>query len=80
MANGYVTKDSMRRSLTNQPPRDQAIVDRFERVREPAIEFSDTIFDLCPESPERSIALRKLEEAVMYAIKSIAIHQESIPG
>lgn len=80
MATGYLTRESMRKSLTNQPPRDAAIVARFETVREPALAFMETIFDQCPETPERSLALRALEESVMWAIKSIAINQDDIPG
>jgi len=65
----------MRKSLTNQPPQGDAVISQFEHVREEAIVLMETIFDECPECPERSLALRELESTVMWAIKSIAINQ-----
>lgn len=80
MAQGYLTRESMRKSLTNQAPMGPHIVEHFEAVRVPALALMETIFDLCPETPERSLALRELESTLMWAIKSIAVNQSDIPG
>lgn len=71
--------DELDRSLTNQPPRGPEIIERFETMRIPAKEFGHTILDVCPDCPERTLALWKLQEAVMWATKAIAIHQDQIP-
>lgn len=45
---------------------------RYGEIRETAYKFAATIVGLCPDSRERSIALRKLEEVVMWANAAIA--------
>lgn len=65
--------------LTNQPPRGPEVVERFETLRIPAKELGHTILDVCPECAERTLAIRKLEEAVMWATKAVAVHQDQIP-
>lgn len=66
-------------SLTNQPPRDESIVDRFEKVREAAKALGDAILDHAPDTRERSLALTHLEESVMWAVKAIALNQDLLP-
>lgn len=57
--------------FTYHPPKgDQA--ERYVRLRESAQVFAETIATLTPESREQSIALTKLEEAVMAANAAIA--------
>lgn len=48
---------------------------KYEALREKAKEFAHLIVELCPESADRTIALRKLQETVMVANASIAIHE-----
>ena len=45
---------------------------RYEIIRSDAKRIAMVIMDLCPESRERSLALTKLEEAIMWANASIA--------
>jgi hypothetical protein len=44
----------------------------YESIREKAKELAYLIDELCPDSREKSIAFRKLEESVMWANASIA--------
>lgn len=44
----------------------------YENIRNNAKEFAIMIDQLCPNSREKSLALTKLEEAVMWANASIA--------
>jgi len=44
----------------------------YEQIRETAKVVAECILGLCPESRERSLALTKLEESVMWANASIA--------
>jgi hypothetical protein len=46
---------------------------RYEALRNSGQELAFQILELCPDGRERSIAIRKLEEAVMWANKAIAV-------
>jgi len=58
-------------NFTYHTPTDKTIP-LFETIRNDGKNFATIIMKLCPESREKSIALRKLEEAVMWANASIA--------
>lgn len=45
-----------------------------ERIRDAAKAFAYEIFTTCPETPERTLALRDVQRAVMMANASIALH------
>ena len=65
----------LRRSLTNHSP-DQEQINRIELIREVGYTFGVSIVDNSPASRAQSIALTKLEEAVMWAVKAIAIEEK----
>lgn len=44
----------------------------YERIRSEAKELAYLIDELCPNSREKSLAMTKLEEAIMWANASIA--------
>lgn len=45
---------------------------KYESLRSMALEYASLINETCPESREKSLAITKLEEAVMWANASIA--------
>lgn len=47
-------------------------IPRYEHLRSQAKAFATDLLALCPPSRERSLAMTKLEEAVMWANASIA--------
>lgn len=49
---------------------------RHQTIRDSAKDLAYVFDRLCPDSRERSLAMTKLEEAVMWANTSIARHQE----
>jgi hypothetical protein len=49
---------------------------RYEGIRNNARRFAQLIQSFCPESAEKTIALRKLQECVMFANASIAINEK----
>ena len=49
---------------------------RYQNLRDLAKELASMFLDYCPESRERSLALTKLEEAVMWANASIARNEK----
>lgn len=65
----------LRRSLTNHRP-DAEQINRIELVRELGYAFGVGIVENTPTSRAQSIALTKLEEAVMWAVKAIAIEEK----
>lgn len=46
--------------------------EKYTELRDLAKEVAVKIISLCPNTPERTLALRKLEESVMWANASIA--------
>ena len=57
--------------FTHHPPKDDQ-PKKYEEIRSIARDYAKVITDLCPDSRERSIAMTKLEECVMWANASIA--------
>ena len=47
---------------------------KFKQIQEAALGFAELIFELCPDSQQRSSALTLLEQAKMSANAAIAIH------
>lgn len=62
-------------SLDNWAPADETVIDRFLKIRLDAKQLMVTIFDLCPNVEERHTAVGELLDSVMWAVKSIALHQ-----
>lgn len=61
----------LERTFTYHTPKeDQA--PRYQVLRAEAAELAQTILSYCPPSRERTIALRELEQAIMWANASIA--------
>lgn len=52
---------------------------RYNRLREKAKDYADLIELFCPDSREKSLAMTKLEEAVMWANAAIARNEQPNP-
>ena len=65
-------------SMTNHPPIDPFIADLFEGIRAPFKAAYSAVEVACPVSRERSLAITNLEQALMWAIKAIAVNQNEI--
>lgn len=66
--------DDIEDRFTYHPPPDRTTVETYKRVRANARQLAEELVMLCPPSRERSLALTKLEEAVMHANSAIARH------
>jgi len=55
------------------PKENQA--ERYAALRDQAKNLSYSIAQFCPESRERSVAITKLQECIMFANASIAINE-----
>ena len=63
--------EDLSRRFTYHPPHgDQAF--RYGEIRNRARAFADLINEMAPESHEKSLAITRLEEAVMWANAAIA--------
>lgn len=68
-----MTADSLKRSMTNVRPSDDGI-ERIEQFRGAAKALADMMFEVVPSCPERTLAGRALEEAVMWGVKAICLN------
>lgn len=64
----------LERSMTNQTPTPEQ-VGRIEELRSAAKFFGAEIILRCPSSPDRTHALRQLEDALMWAVKAIVLEE-----
>jgi hypothetical protein len=67
-------KDDIEQRFTYHPPQSDQIKAAFVALREDAKSYAHLVNRLCPESREKSLAVTKLEEVVMWANASIARH------
>ena len=51
-------------------------VRQYEAIRATALVLAADIFHACPESAERTLAFRHIQQAVMFANAAIAIHEK----
>ncbi len=49
---------------------------RYEEIRAKAMSFALEVFRSCPEGREKSLAMTKIEEAVMWANAAIARNED----
>ncbi len=68
-----MTEQEIEDIFTYHKPSD-AQVPKYVEIRAEARSLAHLINDDCPESREKSLALTKLQEAVMMANAAIAIH------
>lgn len=65
------TVEQIEKAFTYHPPKSDQPT-RYEAIRQVGREMANCLAGLCPPSRELSLALTKLEEAVMWANASIA--------
>ena len=56
-----------------------AQAERYAELKDDGHRLACTIKALCPDSPEREIALQRVREAIMWASNSIAVNEKG-PG
>jgi hypothetical protein len=59
--------------FTYHPPNEEQKI-RYQNIREAAKIFAKVVYENTPSSPDQSVALRKIREAVMTANASIALN------
>ena len=71
-----MASEELMNSLTHHAPSNEAVV-RITKLRQAAIAFGTAIEDSTPNGRCLSLAKTKLEEALMWAVKGIAVAPES---
>lgn len=64
-------KDQIDNLFTYHSPTPEQ-VEQYARLRAKAMEFARLIHEVCPESPDRTAAIRHLRETVMTANAAVA--------
>lgn len=64
-------KSQIEKNFTYQPPK-EGQPEKYVALREKAKETALLINELCPDSREKSLAMTKLEETIMWANAAIA--------
>jgi hypothetical protein len=62
------------REFTYHPPK-EGQAERYEEIRAAGRDFAEIVVGECPTSTERTTAIRKIQEAVMWANASIAVNE-----
>ena len=66
-----MTSDELATRFTYHAPKEGQPA-RYEEIRNAGREMAELVEDECPDSREKSLALTKIEEAVMWANAAIA--------
>ena len=69
-----ITKDTVQNVFSYHAPREDQLP-RYETIRLNARIFAEEILTATPHSRERSLALTKIQEAVMWANAAIALNE-----
>lgn len=67
-----LTPEEMARRFEHHAPRDEIVIRAHEDTRKIFRAAAETVDVLCPEGREKSLAITKIEEAMMWANAAIA--------
>ena len=70
-----MTIEEIANNFTYHAPKDDQ-TKRYEEIRAKGLLFALEVFGSCPESREKSLAMTKIDEAVMWANASIARNED----
>jgi hypothetical protein len=68
----HVTEKDIENRFTYHPPKNSDQTDKYNELRAMGKSLALNIGVMCPDSREKSIAITKLEECIMWANASIA--------
>lgn len=66
---------TLEHNLTNHPPANPQIIEKFEALRQVAKDFGAQIIVSTPQCREQSLALTNLEQSLMWAVAALARNQ-----
>jgi hypothetical protein len=71
-----ITKEELERRFSHHPPQNEDDVAKHEAIRETCLDAAVEIAAFIPASREASLAITKLEEAMMWANAALARNRE----
>jgi hypothetical protein len=74
-----LTRENVDQAFRYSPP-DAVRAVKHEAVNDHTIKLAKIYFDNCPASPELTLAVRKLQEARMWANAALATNPEADPA
>lgn len=72
-----MTNEEIDHRFTYHPPEGKAQVQKYTELRAGARGFAKLVNKHCPDGREKSLAITKIEEAVMWANASVAREEKS---
>jgi hypothetical protein len=71
--------DDIDNRFTYHPPKSVEQEDAYDKIRTECRQLAHKLNKLCPDSREKSSAMARLDEVVMWANAAIARHEPDIP-
>ncbi|HTF08186.1 MAG TPA: hypothetical protein VK659_08445 [Asanoa sp.] len=76
----FVSDDALARWFAYHAPPTAYVSDTHQVVREACHQAAYVLNRTVPECPEKTVALRKLREAMFYANAAVACHPDAVTG
>lgn len=67
-----IEQNDIENRFTYHPPRSEDVATKYVMIREAGKSFAELINEMAPDGREKSLAVTKIEEAVMWANAAIA--------
>lgn len=71
-------ENEVRRRLTNQAPRSHVVSHALDRLTDAAAHFGEEVARTVPDGREQALAVTKIEEALAWAKKGVALYQVEV--
>lgn len=67
-------RDYINDIFTHHPPKDESVIEKHEEVRLLLKHAALSLDSIVPDSPEKTLAIRNLQQAMMYSNAAIGIY------
>lgn len=74
MSTPFITSQTLDRWFAHHAPGSEAVVGAHERIRQGARDFAAVVAEFVPEGPDKTVALRKVQEAMWAANSAVAVN------
>lgn len=66
--------EEIENAFKHHPPSSQEVIEKHEAVRKACGDLAATLFKICPQCPETTLALRSVQQAMFNANTAIALN------
>lgn len=71
-----LTIENLQELFTYHPPKTVERMTAHQKINDASVEYARVLLENSPDSPERTIAIRKIQEARMFANAAAALYME----